>query len=73
MVIKKRRMARKLKKKIVFVTGTRADYGKLKSIIKIVILCLILIGVIFLLDKVNFPSPENQIKKDITNEIIKLK
>ena len=33
MVIKKRRMARKLKKKIVFVTGTRADYGKLKSII----------------------------------------
>ena len=44
-----------------------------KSIIKIVILCLILIGVIFLLDKVDFPSPENQIKKDITNEIIKLK
>ena len=44
-----------------------------KSIIKIVILCLILIGVIFLLDKVDFPSPENQIKKDITNEIIKIK
>ena len=29
-------MHQKLKKKIVFVTGTRADYGKLKSIIKIV-------------------------------------
>tara|TARA_X000000368_G_C23055974_1_gene723884 strand:+ start:4386 stop:5537 length:1152 start_codon:yes stop_codon:yes gene_type:complete len=29
-------MHKKLKKKIVFVTGTRADYGKLKSIIKIV-------------------------------------
>ena len=29
-------MHKKIKKKIVFVTGTRADYGKLKSIIKIV-------------------------------------
>ena len=29
-------MHKKLKKKIVFLTGTRADYGKLKSIIKIV-------------------------------------
>ena len=27
----------------------------------------------FIIDKFNFPSPENEIKKDITNEIKKLK
>ncbi len=35
MAFKKKNMGKKLKKKIVFVTGTRADYGKLKSIITI--------------------------------------
>ena len=44
-----------------------------KKLIKIVIICLIIIAGIFLLDRINFPAPEKDIKKDITNEIIKLK
>ena len=44
-----------------------------KKLIKIVIICLIITAGIFLLDKINFPAPEKDIKKDITNEIIKLK
>ncbi len=44
-----------------------------KKLIKIVIICLIITAGIFLLDRFNFPAPEEDIKKDITNEIIKLK
>tara|TARA_B110001452_G_C14967888_1_gene338427 strand:- start:401 stop:583 length:183 start_codon:yes stop_codon:yes gene_type:complete len=44
-----------------------------KQIIKIIFIVLLLILGIFIIDKFNFPSPENDIKKDITNETIKLK
>ena len=27
----------------------------------------------YLIDKINFPSPENEVKEDVTNQIIKLK
>jgi hypothetical protein len=43
------------------------------KLIKLFILIAFFILVVFLLDKVNFPSPEKKIRKDITNEIIKLK
>ena len=43
------------------------------KLIKFAILLIILMVGIFLLEKINFPSPKNNIKKDITNEIIKLK
>ena len=45
----------------------------LKRIVQTVIASLIIIFVIFLLSKFNFPSPNKDIKKDISNEIIKLK
>ena len=44
-----------------------------KKLIKILVVCSIIIFSIFLLNKINFPAPKNNIKKDITNEIIKLK
>jgi len=44
-----------------------------KKLIKILLLCSVIIFSIFLLNKINFPVPKNNIKKDITNEIIKLK
>jgi len=34
---------------------------------------LVLLLILFLLDKFNFPSPKQDIKKNINNEIIKLK
>tara|TARA_B100000965_G_scaffold281508_1_gene239395 strand:- start:3459 stop:3641 length:183 start_codon:yes stop_codon:yes gene_type:complete len=45
----------------------------ISKLIKVVIICLFFTLAIFLLEKFNFPSPKQNIKKDITNEIIKLK
>ena len=44
-----------------------------KVLMKIILLCFIIILAIFLLNKVDFPTPKQNIKEDITNETIKLK
>jgi|TARA_B100000768_G_scaffold94289_1_gene88120 hypothetical protein len=44
-----------------------------KKIVNFFLLILALSLVLFLLSKLNFPAPKQEIKKDITNEIIKLK
>ena len=43
------------------------------TIIKFVICVSIFFISLFLIDKFNFPSPKQEIKKNITNDIIKLK
>jgi len=45
----------------------------LKKLIKVLLFGFVIVFVIFLLNKINFPAPEKNIEKDITNEIIKLK
>ena len=44
-----------------------------QKLIKYLIILLIIIGAIFLLEKINFPSPNQNYKIDITDEIKKLK
>ena len=44
-----------------------------RTLVKIILVILFITFMIFLLDKINFPSPTEKIKEDITNEIIKLK
>jgi len=44
-----------------------------KKIINFFLYALAFLLVLFLLSKLNFPSPKQEIKKNITNEIIKLK
>lgn len=44
-----------------------------KRITKLLLVLASISFAIFLLEKVKFPSPEKEIKKDITNEIIILK
>ena len=44
-----------------------------KILIRIVMLLIIIIVGIFLIEKINFPSPKQNYKIDITNEIKKLK
>ena len=44
----------------------------LKTILKLFFLILIMIAVIFLIEKINFPSPEKKYNIDITNDIKKL-
>ena len=44
-----------------------------RILIKIVLFLIVTIVAIFLIEKINFPSPEQNYKIDITNEIQKLK
>ena len=43
-----------------------------RIVIKLALVAIIFIAAIFLLEKVNFPSPEKKYEIDITNEIKKL-
>ena len=44
-----------------------------KILIKLILVFIVIIAAIFLIEKINFPSPEQKYKIDITNEIKKLK
>ena len=44
----------------------------IKTLVKIFMIIIIFIFVIFLIEKINFPSPEKKYEIDITNEIKKL-
>tara|TARA_B100001093_G_scaffold292140_1_gene278869 strand:+ start:11 stop:190 length:180 start_codon:yes stop_codon:yes gene_type:complete len=44
----------------------------LKTLIKMLLAIIIFIFLIFLVEKINFPSPEKKYEIDITNEIKKL-
>ena len=44
-----------------------------RMLIKMVLLLILIIAGIFLIEKINFPSPEQKFRIDITNEINKLK
>ena len=44
-----------------------------RILIKLVLIFIVLLAGIFLIEKINFPSPEKNYKIDITDEIKKLK
>jgi flagellar biogenesis protein FliO len=44
----------------------------IKTLIKLILAIIIFIFLIFLIEKINFPSPEKKYEIDITNEIKKL-
>ena len=44
----------------------------LKILLKIIFLTVLLVLVIFLIEKIKFPSPEKKFQIDVTNEIKKL-
>ena len=45
----------------------------LKILIRIILVLILFVVAIFLVEKINFPSPKQNFKIDITNEIKKLK
>ena len=51
--------------------NTSTGIGK-GFIIKIVLILVIVIGAIFMLDQIGFPSPNKRIEKIISNEKIKI-
>ena len=44
----------------------------IKTLLKLLLIIVIFIFLIFLIEKINFPSPEKKYQIDITNEIKKL-
>ena len=52
-------------------SGIGSSIGR--ALIKLVLFLIVLIIAVFLIEKINFPSPEQNYKIDITNEIKQLK
>ena len=44
-----------------------------RTMIKFLLILIVILVAFFLIEKISFPSPNKNINKDITNEIIKLK
>ena len=55
-----------------FIKKTSSRQTFIGIIIKSVILLIILIGVVFLLNRIDFPSPKKNIEKIISNENFKI-
>ncbi len=55
-----------------FVKKTRSGINLLGILIKISLVIILILGVIFLLNKINFPAPKKEIEKIISNENFKI-
>ena len=55
-----------------FTRKTSSSKGILGIIIKLVIILFFILGAIFLLNKIDFPSPKKDIEKIIPNENFKI-
>ena len=55
-----------------FVKKTRSGVNILGILIKLSLAFVLILGVIFLLNKINFPAPKKEIEKIIPNENFKI-
>jgi len=55
-----------------FIKKTSSRMSIVGLIVKLSLALLILIGIVFLLNKIDFPSPEKKIEKVIPNENFKI-
>ncbi len=55
-----------------FIKKTSSRISIVGIIVKLSLALLILIGIVFLLNKIDFPSPEKKIEKIIPNENFKI-
>ena len=55
-----------------FIRKTSSSSSLMKFIIKLIIFLFIVLGFIFLLNKIDFPSPNKEIEKVIPNEHFKI-
>ena len=55
-----------------FVKKTSSRMSIVRLIVKLSLAIIILIGIVFLLNKIDFPSPEKKIEKVIPNENFKI-
>ena len=55
-----------------FVKKTSSSKNILELIIKLALVLSVIIGIVFLLNKIDFPSPKKKIEKTISNENFKI-
>jgi len=55
-----------------FIKKTSSSQSIIRLIIKIGLIMIILLGIIFLLNRVDFPAPKKEIEKIIPNENFKI-
>ncbi len=55
-----------------FIRKTSSSRTILGLIIKLALVFIVILGVIFLLNKIDFPSPKKEIEKIISNENFKI-
>ena len=55
-----------------FIKKTSSRMSILSLVIKLVIALIIILGIVFLLNKIDFPSPKKEIEKEIPNENFKV-
>jgi hypothetical protein len=55
-----------------FTKNTRSSRSALSLIIKLCLFIVLALGVIFLLNKIDFPAPKKEIEKIISNENFKV-
>ena len=55
-----------------FVKKTSSSKNILELIIKLALVLSVIIGIVFLLNKIDFPSPKKDIEKTISNEKFKI-
>ena len=55
-----------------FIKKTSLSRSILGSIFKVTLVLIIILGVVFLLNKIDFPAPKKEIEKIISNEKFKI-
>ncbi len=55
-----------------FIKKTSSSQSIFRLVIKVSLIMLILLGIIFLLNKIDFPAPKKEIEKIIPNENFKI-
>ena len=55
-----------------FIKKTSSRVSIIGIIIKIALVLVIILGIVFLLNKIDFPSPKKEIEKEIPNENFKI-
>ena len=55
-----------------FIKKTSSSQSIVKLVIKVSLIMIILLGIIFLLNKIDFPAPKYEIEKIIPNENFKI-
>ena len=55
-----------------FVKKTSSGKNIISLVIKIALVLVVLLGIVFLLNKIDFPAPKKQIEKIISNENFKI-